>query len=240
MSILNFKDDKKESLIKSEKEFLKTYNSNDYPHPSVAVDVVLLRVNNDFKLQALLLKRAQYPYLGSWQLPGIFVPMTIELEDVARQSLIEKAGQIYVNHFEQLYTYGKVIRDPRTRVISIVYYGIEPQNQVDILKTDCRWIDVDSVNNLAFDHKDILVDALKRLQGKLSYCDLAFEFLNSKSRFTIYEVQKIWEAIMNKTYNAANFRRDFLNRYIKTDIIEQLDETSTQYSKRPSQLYSVK
>ena len=163
------------------------------------------------------------------------MPMLIEEEDATRQSLIEKAGQIYVNHFEQLYTYGNVSQDPRTRVISVVYYGIEPQNQVDIFKTDCHWIDVDSVNNLAFEHKDILVDALKRLQCKLSYCDLAFECLNSKSRFTIYEVQKSGEAIMNKTYNAANFGHDFSTRYIKTDTVEQLDETSPQYSKRPSQ-----
>lgn len=220
-----------------EDELLKNYNANDYEHPSVAVNTVLLRVSKDFKLQVLLTKRNQHPYFGAMQLPGGFVSMKTELEDIAWQSMSEKVGHVAINHIEQLYTYGKVDRDPRTRVISIVYYGIEPQYQYDDLMNDSRWVDINETVDMAFDHKDILMDAVKRLQGKLSYCNLAFDFLKTKTNFTIYEVQKIWEAIMNRTYNAANFRRDFLNRYVKTGIVEQLDETSSQYSKRPSKLY---
>src|SRR5215471_8600878 len=103
----------------AEAAFLAAYDASRFPRPSVAVDVVLLTIENQ-TLRVLLLRRAEHPFAGRWSLPGGFVGMDEGLEDAAMRILRTKAklGKIFL---EQLYTFGAPNRDPRTRVISVAH-----------------------------------------------------------------------------------------------------------------------
>ena len=102
--------------------FLAAYDASAFPHPSLAVDVVLLTVTGG-GIRTLLLRRSRQPQLGRWAVPGGFVGMDESLDDAAGRVLATKAGLEDV-FTEQLYTFGDPGRDPRTRVISVVYYAL--------------------------------------------------------------------------------------------------------------------
>jgi 8-oxo-dGTP diphosphatase len=106
----------------AEKEFLASYDASVYPHPSVSVDVALVTVDEE-KLKAVLIRRQEHPALGKWSLPGGFVGMKESLDDAAVRVLETKVGVTGI-FLEQLYTFGKPDRDPRTRVITVAYYAL--------------------------------------------------------------------------------------------------------------------
>ncbi|BCZ46512.1 ADP-ribose pyrophosphatase [Clostridium gelidum] len=118
----------KEKLVQNEEEFLKEYNLGDYERPSVTNDVIIFttddkKEDNSRKvpkkgLQVLLIKRDDYPQKGKWAIPGGFVSMDESLEEGAIRKLKDETGIDNV-YMEQLYSFGEVNRDPRTRVISV-------------------------------------------------------------------------------------------------------------------------
>src|SRR5215471_15153944 len=112
------------AMTRKDKAFLASYDPAAYERPSVTVDLVLLSVR-DGALHALLMRRSQPPAEGKWALPGGFVRMDESLDAAARRVLHEKA-RIAAAFLEQLYTFGAVDRDPRTRVITVAYYALLP------------------------------------------------------------------------------------------------------------------
>src|SRR5579871_6688370 len=154
-----------------ERHFLEDYDETRYRHPSVAVDLVLMTVK-DGALQALLQQRTQHPERNKWALPGSFVGFEESLDDAARRVARDKAG-IKTAYLEQLYTFGAVKRDPRTRVITVAYFGLLPLQQFEkstgatVARIKTSWsgetggpakaFDADDKPlALAFDHADIL------------------------------------------------------------------------------------
>lgn len=93
---------------------------------------------------------------------------------------------------------------------------------------------------LAFDHAEMIALAIERMRGKLHYTDIGLQFLRDRGSFTLYELQKIYEAIEAKTYDIANFRRYFRGRYEDSGAAEKTGEVSTEFSKRPSSYYRIK
>ena len=95
----------------------------------VTVDVVLLSISAEGRLQTLLSRRSEEPFSGAWALPGVFVGRNEPLEAAAARALHDKAGlgDVFV---EQLYTFGDVRRDPRGRVLSVAYYALVPRRSV--------------------------------------------------------------------------------------------------------------
>jgi len=131
----------------TEEEFLARYDPAKYERPSVAVDLVILAGATP---EILLVKRGSHPFLGKWALPGGFVGMRESLEDAAARELCEETGLRDV-HLEQLYTWGAVDRDPRTRVISVSYVAlldssskISPRAGDDA--SEARWFSVEVVD----------------------------------------------------------------------------------------------
>ena len=105
-----------------EQAFLRGYDPANFDHPSVAVDLVLLTIMNE-ALHALLIRRHEHPFSGSWSLPGGFVQIKESLEAAAERVLQEKAGLTRI-FLEQLYTFGEPDRDPRTRIISVAHMAL--------------------------------------------------------------------------------------------------------------------
>ena len=244
----------------NEKEFPESYDDGEYRRPSVTADILVFSMSSDFKLQLLLVKRKNQPHMGKWAIPGGFVDYDESLEEAALRELKEETHVEDV-YLEQLYTFGKPGRDPRTRVISVAYVALVPKERLHIQAGDdaaeAALFEIENIDwgirfyspemrealseeDLAFDHAEIIRTALKRLAGKLDYTDIAFQMLENKRCFTAYEFEKIYEAISGRKVEKSNFRRDFIGRYIKTGVIEELDVKSSRYSIKPATCYCYK
>jgi 8-oxo-dGTP diphosphatase len=221
-----------------EKEFRNPdiYEVLKSDRPAVVVLTVIFTVK-DNDLKALLVKRKRAPFEGFWALPNGFLPMDVSLDDTAKNVLMHETGVKDV-YLEQLYTFGDPKRHPVTRVIGVTYFAlvnsdhIEPHASGDV--SDAKWISVSDLPKLAFDHKKIIEHAVHRLQAKLEYSTVAFSLLPKK--FTLTQLQKVYEVIMNKTFDKRNFRKKILS----LNIVEETKETTANVSHRPAKLYSFK
>lgn len=142
----------------------------EYPRPMLTVDVVAITKQTD-QLYVLLIQRNQEPYQGSWALPGGFVEMDEPLETAAARELAEETGLAGIP-LEQLHTYGDPQRDPRGRVISVVYYAFIPAGTSINLRggsdaSQVRWFPMTELPELAFDHQKIIDEALSRFRSGL-------------------------------------------------------------------------
>jgi len=141
----------------------------EYPRPAVTVDIVVFNLYAGLP-HVLLIQRAAEPFMGMWALPGGFVQMDEDLEEAARRELEEETG-LKVTHMEQLYTFGRPDRDPRGRVITVVYLILlsesthkKVEGGGDAARAD--WFSVEHLPTLAFDHAEILACSLARLNKK--------------------------------------------------------------------------
>ena len=231
--------------------FLASYDASAYPHPSVAVDVVLLTVAGG-GMRTLLLRRSHQPQLGRWAAPGGFVGIDESLDDAAARVLATKAGLEDV-FTEQLYTFGDPRRDPRTRVISVVYYALVDAERLDAAvgsrgDTGLALADLvcpadgedgalevrdaaGDVLPLAFDHDRVLATAVARIRGKLDYAPIGFELL--PETFTLRDLRLVHEAILGHPLNKDSFRRKVLDRGLVVATGERLEGVGH----RPPELY---
>lgn len=206
----------------------------DYPRPMVTVDTVIFTVlDNDLKV--LLVKRRYAPFQDQWAIPGGFVGMDESLEDAARRELYEETN-VKDLYLEQLYTFGAPERDPRGRVISVSYFAlISAEHRRLAAQTDSAevaWFSVYQLPKLAFDHAEIVDYALKRLRYKLDYTSVGFQLLPKK--FTLTELQRIYEIILHKKLDKRNFRKKVLS----LGLLEPLEETKMEGPHRPAKLYA--
>jgi 8-oxo-dGTP diphosphatase len=204
----------------------------DYPRPSVTVDVIIFTLEED-DLQVLLIQRGHPPFEGMWAIPGGFVGIDESIEGAAMRELEEETGVRDV-YLEQLYTFGDLDRDPRGRVITVAYFALVPTDAVQPHAghdaADARWCSVYDLPPLAFDHADILTYALQRLRYKLEYTAVGFELL--PETFTLSELQAAYEIILGEELDKRNFRRKILS----ADVIEETGEHRTGEG-RPAKLY---
>lgn len=202
-----------------------------YPRPALTVDCVVFAVDAD-GLKVLLIERAGEPFLGQWALPGGFVDMGETTDEAARRELEEETGLTNI-FLEQLYTFSAVHRDPRERVVSVGYYALVKPSVVHAGSdaSKAQWFDVGELPALAFDHANIVAVALERLRGKVRYQPLGFELLPAK--FTLGQLQRLYESILGRALDKRNFRRAFL----RMGILEELEEIEDGVSHRPSRLY---
>jgi 8-oxo-dGTP diphosphatase len=197
----------------------------------VAVDIVIFTIQGD-ALKALVVKRKIPPFKDRLAIPGGFVLPDENLEAAALRELREETGVSNV-YLEQLYSFGEPKRDPRGRVISIAYFAlISPDHQLKAGSdaSDARWIPVKGQPNLAFDHTKILNCAVERLRNKLEYTTVGFQLLPSK--FTLGDLQGVYEAILEKKLDKRNFRR----KMAELKILAPLDEYRADVG-RPAQLF---
>lgn len=178
---------------------------------AVTVDLVLFTFTEG-ELRVLLVQRRHPPFADCWALPGGFVGQDEPLEEAAARELAEETAVEGI-YLEQLYTFGDPQRDPRGRVITVAYFAIVvpdvmKQAQAGPETRNVGWFPVYNLPPLAFDHERIIRYALQRLRYKLEYTALGFLLLPEE--FTLSELQKVYEVVLQETLDKRNFRRKIL------------------------------
>jgi len=202
-----------------------------YPHPAVTTDCVIFGFDGE-RLQVLLIERGIEPYKGRWAFPGGFLKMDETAEEGALRELKEETG-LEGAFMEQFHTFSAPGRDPRERVITIAYYALVKIQEVNggDDAASARWFPLDEIPSLAFDHDYILRMATQRLREQIHFQPIGFELLPEK--FTIKELQLLYEAILGINFD----RRNFAKKMFHLEILTDLEETIWPTPKREAKLY---
>jgi 8-oxo-dGTP diphosphatase len=216
--------------------------ASDYPIFYVTVDVVLFAIAGGV-LHTLVVERAEEP--TGWALPGGFVEPEEDLRAAAERELAEETGVRPGDlPLEQLATYGAPDRDTRylkppahARVVSVAWLSVlpelvEPQAGTDA--ADAVWRPVDRIlaDGLAFDHDQILGDAVARLQAKLHYTPVATAFLGGE--FSLAELREIYEVVWGRELDPGNFQRKVR---LADRIVEPTGRLRSSGRGRPAELF---
>jgi 8-oxo-dGTP diphosphatase len=198
----------------------------------VAVDCIIFGFDGN-QLKALLIKRDFEPERGKWSLMGGFVGPKESADDAALRVLYELTG-IRDLYMEQLYTFTNVNRDVAGRVISIAYFALinieeySKQIQVD---HEARWFPLDKIPSLIFDHKEMLKKAKAQLQMKVASHPIGFELLPEK--FTLPQLQNLYEAI----YDLPLDKRNFTRKILSLNVLNKLNEKEKESSRKGAFYY---
>lgn len=280
----------------TEEEFLQSYDAGIFEKPSFTVDMLVFSVMDEIKknyrklpkktLKILMIKRGDHPFIGQWALPGGFTKIDECLDEAAKRELKEETN-IRDIYMEQLYTWGDINRDPRTRVISTSYMSLVDSSSFNIKASEdaqeAKWFgiscklykeektithnghiierllnltltsDEDNLsalikvsneydgkvtkvsrsivhsNGIAFDHAKIIEYGIERLRNKIEYTDIAFNLMSK--RFTLTQLQRVYEIILDTELLTANFRRKISNMVIETN------EYTKDAGHRPAKLF---
>jgi 8-oxo-dGTP diphosphatase len=206
---------------------------DDFLNSAFSVDNVIFGFDKG-KLKILLIKRNEDPYKDMWALPGELVFPDEDLDDAPLRVLKEATGLSNV-FLEQVQTFGKVKRHPLGRVITVAYYSLVNINKVNpkaaAFAQEVGWIDVYSIKELAFDHFEIMTACLKKLKLNLGIRPIGFELL--KEKFTLSELQSLYETVLDKPLDKRNFRKKILSM----KILEDVKEYQSGVAHRPAKLY---
>ena len=202
-----------------------------YPHPAVTTDCVIFGFDGE-RLQVLLVERGIEPYKGKWAFPGGFLKMDETAEEGALRELREETG-LERAYIQQFHTFSDPHRDPRERVITIAYYALVKIQEVygGDDAASARWFPLSEIPSLAFDHDYILRMATQRLCEEIHFHPVGFELLPDK--FTLKELQALYEAILGISFD----RRNFAKKMLHLEILTELDETIWPTPKREAKLY---
>lgn len=211
----------------------KTSVYKDQAKILVAVDCIIFGFDSN-QLNLLLFKRKVEPLKGKWSLVGAFIKDDLSLLDAAKDILFKTTGLKNI-YLDELQTYSKVDRDPGDRVISVAFYSLIRIDEFDmesVEKFDARWFRFDEIPELILDHNQMVEDGITTLRLKSMLQPLVFELLPEK--FTILQLQTIYECIFQKKLDNRNFRKKILS----FDILTKTDEKDKSSSKKGAFLYS--
>lgn len=209
---------------------LNNYNKED--KVLLAVDCIIFGFDND-KLKILLIKRDFEPERGKWSLIGGFLKKEENLDQAASRVLKHLTGLDHI-YMEQFYSFSEVDRDPVERTISVSYYAlinIEDHDEELIEQYSAQWFSIDQMPALIFDHERMVRRAISRLRYRTSTKPIGFELLPEK--FTMRQLQKLYEAILNEKLD----KRNFINKINSFKILVKLDEKDMSTSRKGSYLY---
>lgn len=188
------------------------------------------------ELRVLLIERNEYPFKDWWGLPGFFVENNETIDDAVKRILYEHTGLTNI-YMEQLYTFGDLQRHPQGRIITVAYYAMLRLEELDNLKPstnyvrNAAWHPLKNLPELAFDHRHIINKSIEKIRRKISHSPIAFELLPEK--FTLTQLQQLYEAIWDKKLDKRNFRKKMLNY----NILKELNEKQKGVSYRAAKLY---
>ncbi|WP_299217939.1 NUDIX domain-containing protein [uncultured Aquimarina sp.] len=198
----------------------------------VAVDCIIFGFE-DGKLKLLVFNRKINPFKDSLSLIGSFVKIGESVSEASKRVLKESTG-IQNVYMKELKTYSSVDRDPGFRCVSIAQYALIRINEYiknTVKENQAAWFDIDTIPNLILDHNLMVSDALQRIEEIARYKPIGFELLPEK--FTIPQLQALYEAIYRKPLDPRNFRKKILS----FDVIIKLEEKDKSGSKKGAYLY---
>ncbi len=205
-----------------------------HPKLLVAVDSIIFGFNeNEHDLKLLLLKRNFQPEEGNWSLMGGFVSTDENLDDAAKRIVTQLTGLNDV-YMEQLYTFGDINRDSGGRIISVAYFSLIKINEHDsklVKDHGASWVPLSQLPVLIFDHNEMVQKALRKLRIRARTQPIGFELLPQK--FTIPQIQRLYEAIYQFPFDKRNFRRKLL----AMNLLEKLDEKEKATSRKGAFYY---
>ncbi len=189
------------------------------------------------RLNVLLIQMKKKPFTGNWALPGGLIGGKETTLGAAERLLEEETG-FSGAYLEQLMTFDDPKRDPYGRVISVAWFALVPDADVALHTTDkyanVEWFPVTKAKGLAYDHDRILKVAVARLRAKLGYTNVAWSLL--PKRFTLTELQDVYEAILGRKLDKRNFRKKIL----ATGLLRDTGAKSAMGAHRPAALYSFR
>lgn len=207
-----------------------------YTFAVIATDVIIFTVEKN-ELKTLLIQMGKKPFYGMWAFPGGLVRPSESVLESAKRHLKEKSGIQHV-YLEQLYTFGRINRDPFGRVVSVAYMALIPPKGISLKTTeeygDIRWYPVKKLPALAYDHKEMAAYALSRLRGKLEYTNIAHNLLARE--FTLSDLQQIYEIILAKKLDKRNFRK----KIISLGLVKKLTKKTAGTAGRPATFFSFR
>ena len=200
----------------------------------VSTDVVIFTIRNE-QLQVLLRQRySESLERPAWALPGGYLKPVEPLEECAKRTLALQTGLENV-YLEQLYTFGRPDRHPKSRVITVSYFALiafdEPKCRDGSGPRNVVWHDARSLPELYLDHAEIVALADQRLKAKLGYSTIAFELM--PETFTLSELQTVYELILGESLDKRNFRK----RILSQDHVVDTGKVRRNASHRPARLY---
>ncbi len=188
------------------------------------------------ELKVLLIERNEEPFKDWLALPGYIVGQDESIDAAAERILYELTG-LRDLHMQQFHTFGEVNRHPQGRVITVAYYAlirINGQKELRPVTQYARkafWRSVKDLPKLAFDHTDLFTTGFNKIKRRLYYQPIAFELLPEK--FTLTQLQTLYEAILDKKLDKRNFRKKMLSY----GFLKELDEKQKGVSYRAAKLY---
>lgn len=201
---------------------------------ALSLDCVVFGFDGD-GIKVLLIKRSADPYNGYWALPGDLVDPEKDLNDSVNEVLFGLTGLSNL-YFEQVETFGEVNRHPFGRVITTSYYTLVKISDYILYPSsfanEAKWIRLDEVGELAFDHNKILKSCFKQLQKSVRIKPIGFELL--PKQFTLSELQALYENILEMPLDARNFRK----KINSLSIIKDLGKTQKNVAHRPAKLFA--
>lgn len=198
---------------------------------AISVDCVIFGFDKN-ELKVLLIKSDLEEFKDQWSLLGDLVRPDENLDSASYRVLKERTG-LHDVYLEQVYTFGDVNRHPAGRVISSAYYSLIniKDHQLKLSDNELHWHPVNEIGTLAFDHKTILNTCVERLQSKIDEHPIVFNLLPEK--FSLRELQNLYEAILGVKMDRRNFRKKFF----LMNWLEDMNELEQDVPHRPGKLY---
>ena len=210
---------------------------NIYPSRNkhlLAVDCIIFGYDIlEKEIKLLLFKRIVEPAKGKWSLAGGFVEPDESL-DAAASRILRKLTGLDSVYMKQSFAYGETDRDLGARVISIAYFALITIRDIDkelAERNGVSWRSLSRLPDLIFDHPLMVKRALADLQNQVKIRPVGFELLPEK--FTLVQLQDLYEAIYQRKVDKRNFRKKILSM----GIIEKLDEKERETSKKGAFYY---
>jgi 8-oxo-dGTP diphosphatase len=205
-----------------------------YKNQGIHVDVAVFTVDEGV-VKTLVVQRAKHQFVGEWIIPGGAVYNDESLDSAAKRELEEKTGlkDIYL---EQFHAFGDPKRDPRQRMVSIGYLALVDINKVKVISNtqktlSAKWVEIDKVPKLAFDHNQIIKAAIAKLRKLIKESNICYSLLPRE--FTLPELQKTYEIILREKLDRRNFRR----KLIGLGLIEKTGKQKSGGANRPANYY---
>jgi len=192
----------------------------------LAVDCIIFGFDGT-GLKVLLIKRELEPMAGKWSLVGGFVKNSESVNDAAMRVLMQLTGLKNI-FMEQLHCYGSTERDPGGRVVSVAYFALIriEDHAAELLKEhNAKWVPLDKLPKLIFDHNTMLDLSKERLRQRVANHPIGFELLPEK--FTLPQLQNLYEAIYESQFDKRNFNRKILGLQILKKL-EEKDKTGSR------------